>query len=458
MALKNRKISARESALVCIQEIMEEGAYANLALSQVLRQAPLCDADRSLVTDLVYGTVKYRMTLDWILNKFISRKLDDIPPWIRNNLRMGVYQLFYLDRVPDSAACNEAVELAKKFGHAGTVRFVNGVLRNVARNRNSIVFPTPEQEPLEYISVVYSHPRWMVQRWLERYGIEQTIALCRLDNLPAPTWIRANTIKTTREGLANQLEGEGIRYEFSRYAPEGLRIEGYGSMEKMDLFKQGHFVAQDEASMIVAHAVAPLPGTRIIDACAAPGGKATHLAQLVDNQGEILAVDKLQHKLALIEDNCQRLGITCIKPIKDDSRFLGKNHPGEAAFLLVDAPCSGLGVLRRRADARWRKEPEQVAEIARLQLEILVGAAGCLKTGGVLVYSTCSIEPEENTGVIEAFLAENSEFAPEDLRDYLPFELREQDRDTAAGGYLQFLPQIHGTDGFFIARLRRTGG
>ncbi|MHB1125981.1 MAG: 16S rRNA (cytosine(967)-C(5))-methyltransferase RsmB [Bacillota bacterium] len=450
--------SAREVALVCIREILEEGAYANLALSQALREAPLRDVDRPLVTDLVYGTVKYRLTLDWILNQFISRDLNDIPAWIRNILRMGVYQLCYMDRVPDSAACNESVELAKKYGHPGTVKFVNGVLRNVSRQKVNLVFPPLDLDPVGHISVTYSHPRWMVERWLERYGEEQTIALCRANNLPAPTWVRTNTLKITRERLARQLEETGTSIEYSRYVPEGLKIEGYGSMEKLASFRQGHFLAQDEASMIVAHALSPVPGAKIIDACAAPGGKTTHLAQMIINQGEITALDNHQHKLALIEDNCRRLGVTCVKAIMEDASRLGQNHPGAADFLLVDAPCSGLGVLRRRADARWRKEPEQVAEMARLQLEILAGAAGCLKPGGILVYSTCSIEPEENTGVLDSFLKRNGNFVPEDLAGYLPFDLPDHDRTTAGAGYLQCLPHVHGTDGFFMARLRRTGG
>lgn len=446
--------TAREVALKVLYKIDVEDTYANIALREAIHTYSLNSLDRGLMTELVYGTTRARNTIDWFLDQLLSKGIQKVTPWIRNILRLGVYQLYYLDKIPVSAAVNEAVKLAKKYGHPGTVKLVNGVLRNFERRKEEFVFPDLKEKPIQHISLKYSHPEWMIKRWIDEFGTDATIALCTANNRPAANSIRTNTLQITREDLIKELEKEGVVSEKSTFTPEGLLIGDFTSLDGLKAFNKGHFILQDEASMLIAHILNPKPQDFVIDACAAPGSKTTHLAQLKSDQGQILACDIYEHKLSLIKDNCQRLGINSIKATLTDARELGHLYLEKADCLLVDAPCSGLGVLRRRPDSRWKKSLEQIKELKQLQLEILRGACDCLKPGGTLVYSTCSISPEENTEVVEEFLKSNSNFKLDNLLDYLPFDLeREEDIKTAKDGYIQLLPHIHGTDGFFAARL-----
>lgn len=448
-------ISAREIALQVLMAVEEKGAYANLALNKILNKYRPGKLDRAFATELAYGTLRSLNTLDWVLDQFIRQSLSSQTPAVRNILRMGVYQLLFMDRVPPSAACNEGAEMARKYAHAGAVKFVNGVLRNVSRRNKEIKFPRLEEHPAEHISLRYSHPLWMVERWLTEFGLEDTMALCRANNKPAPNTIRTNTLKITRAGLAKRLKSEGLVVTETIYAPEGLNIEGFLSVGSMDAFKEGLFQVQDESSMLAARAIMPEPGSYVIDACSAPGGKATHIAQLMENRGRILAVDIHSHKFALIKENSSRLGITIIDGLVKDSAELPEEYYNWAGFVLVDAPCSGLGVLRRRPDARWRKDPASIPAMVELQSGILEGASRCVKEGGVMVYSTCTITREENLGQVEGFLSRHPEFELEDLTSFLPLEL--DFAGTLARGYLQILPHRHRMDGFFIARMRKKG-
>jgi len=449
------KISARELALKVLRAVEEEGAYANLALNQVLEKYRPGKLDRAFATELAYGTLRSLNTLDWVLAWFVKQPLKAQTAAVRNILRLGVYQLMFMDRVPPSAACNEGTEMARKHGHAGAVKFVNGILRNVSRRIKDIEFPRLEDHPAEHISLHYSHPAWLVERWLKEFGLEETIALCRANNGPAPNTARTNTLKITRVGLAERLRGEGLAVRETAWAPEGLHIEGFFSPGSLVAFREGLLQAQDESSMLAGRALLPAPGSFVIDACSAPGGKTTHLAQLMENRGRILAVDIHSHKMALIEKNCARLGITIVEGLTKDARELPKEYHNRAGFVLVDAPCSGLGVLRRRPDARWRKEPAQLLAIVKLQAEILEGVSRCVEGGGVLVYSTCTITSEENLEQVENFLARHPEFELESLVPYLPEGV--DSAGTLARGYLQILPHRHGMDGFFIARMRKKG-
>ncbi|SHJ95956.1 16S rRNA (cytosine(967)-C(5))-methyltransferase RsmB [Desulforamulus aeronauticus] len=448
-------LSARELALLVGKMVEEEGAYANLALNKVLEQYQPGKLDRAFATELVYGVLRNLNTLDWVLAHFLKQPLASQTVWIRNILRMGTYQIMFMPRVPDSAACNESVNLAKKFGHAGAAKFVNGVLRNVARQQNNLDYPNPQEDPVDHIALKYSHPTWLVERWLKEYGFDGTVALCQANNRPAPNTVRTNTLKISREELMDRLKEEGVEAWETQYVPEGLNLKNFLSYRSLTSFQEGLYQVQDESSMLVAHVLNPATGSRVLDVAAAPGGKTTHIAQLMRNSGEIVAFDIYNHKLDLIIDNCQRLGITSIRVEVADARDVHKEYQGWADYVLVDAPCSGLGVLRRRPDARWRKDPSQLPGIVRLQKEILQSAAKCLRPGGVLVYSTCTITHEENIGVVEDFLTEHPEFIMGDLRQFLPPGLDQE--STAEKGYLQLLPHVHGMDGFFIARLRKKG-
>ena len=450
---KTGSYSAREAALNVLYRVEEKGAYANIELNRVLSQNQVQGPDRALATELVYGTVRMQGSIDYVLNLFLKKPLDALPVWILLILRLGVYQMLYMDKIPDRAAVNEAVNLAKKYGHPGTVKFVNGVLRNISRSRENIKFPSRDKDLADFISTVYSHPKWLVKRWLSLYGEEDTEKLCAVDNQAPPVTVRTNTLRISRDELLKRLAQEEVNCRPGRFAPEGIILDTVPSIAGLPSFQEGLFQVQDESSMLVAHALGAQPGSNVLDACAAPGGKTTHIGQLMNNRGRIKAFDIHQHKLDLVKDNCRRLGIEIVDVCAGDSRDLPADLKCWADFALVDAPCSGLGVLRRRPDSRWNKEESTIKELVPLQEEILLSAAWTVKPGGVLVYSTCTISPEENEEMIKWFLETNGEFALEPL-DNIIFQGKEEILGKKRG-MIQMLPHVHGTDGLFIARLRR---
>ncbi|HBV99542.1 MAG: 16S rRNA methyltransferase [Peptococcaceae bacterium BICA1-7] len=435
-----------------LKEVDTGDAYANLALSSALEKFKPGALDRAFATEAVYGTLRALNTLDWILNKHIRQPLEKQTSWIRNILRLGVYQIMYMDRVPPSAAVNEAANQARRFGHPGAVSFVNGVLRSVLRGRGEIRFPSLEEDPIAHIALRYSHPEWLVKRWLDDLGAGETIELCEANNRPAPVTVRTNTLKNTRDRLMELLKEEGQEVRETAYAPEGLVI-GIAGLRGFAPFEKGLFQVQDESSMLVGHALSPAPGALVLDAASAPGGKATHLAQLMGDRGSVVAFDIHPHKIRLIEDNCRRLGITCVSPVVADARELPRDYAGRADFALLDAPCTGTGVIRRRPDSRWKKTPEMIPGILGLQREMLESIARCIKPGGVLVYSTCSVLEEENLGQVNNFLKTSGQFGLESLAGLLPGSL--DGEESLDKGYIQLYPHRHGTDGFFMARMRR---
>lgn len=449
-----KKINARELALKVLLQVEEKGAYANLELHSILNRLRPGKLDRAFASELVYGIMRSLNTLDWVIGQFLTQPLEKQTPAVRNILRMGVYQIMYMDRVPDAAACNESANLARQYGHSGAVKFVNGVLRNIARKKNNIHIPVPHAHDREgiikYIGLKYSHPQWMVRRWLDMFSEAETIELCQANNCPAPVTVRTNTLKISREELIKKLSAAGLDVSPTPFAPEGIIIKKAFDLGSLAPFKEGLMQVQDESSMLVGHALSPRPGARVLDVASAPGGKATHLAQLMGNQGEIAACDLYPHKLKLIRDNYTRLGISIIKTRALDARSLSEHYHSWADYVLLDAPCSGLGVLRRRVDARWRKNEEQIKKITVLQNEMLAEAARCLLPGGIMVYSTCTITPEENTGLINDFLRANQDLELRSLAGFLPPELGD-----LSPGYIQLLPHKHFTDGFFIARMQK---
>ncbi|MDQ7094766.1 16S rRNA (cytosine(967)-C(5))-methyltransferase RsmB [Desulfosporosinus sp. PR] len=446
--------SSRETAVHILTRVEVEGAYANLLLQKTIAGLP-DPRERQFVTLLVNGVLKHKLTLDYALRLHLSKPMSALPHEVRAILRIGAFQLLYVDKVPPAVAVHESVELTKPFPKF--TGLVNVVLRKVLTKGWEISWPDPRREAVRYLSVRYSHPEWMIQRWLKRWGRDETEALCQANNAPAQTWIRANTLKISRGDLAEQLSREGVGVELGTRVPESLKIQNFGAIERLESFQAGFFTVQDESSQLVAHVVAPQPGQRVLDACSAPGGKTTHLAQMMCNEGTILAFDVHAHKLELIDQLARRLGITCIKTQLGDARELPEIKPYSQQRVLVDAPCSGLGVLRRRADLRWQKTEQGLQELPALQLAILERAASCVEVGGSLIYSTCTIEPEENFELVKKFRSAHPEFELVNLADDLPFKLEDaRDLQQAAKGMLQLLPQRHGTDGFFLAKFRRT--
>ena len=445
-------ISPREVALKVLYDIEKNDAYVNLSLKKKLNKTTLTQADSALVTELVYGIIQHKTKIDYSIRQFSKIRLKKITTWIINILRLGVYQLLYLDRIPDSAACNESVKLAKKHGHAGSVKFVNGVLRSVARNKENITFPDEKKDPVLFLSTYYSHPAWLVQNWVNQYGYAFTKALCKANNTPAYFTIRTNTLKTTPASLLHILTEEGMKVAPTNHLDEAILLGKMGNIEKSNTYQQGLFQIQDESSMLVSRIVDAKPGECVMDVCSAPGGKATHLAQLMDNQGKIIAWDIHAHKIDLIKKNVERLGINNIETQVQDAAAYQKQWRQKADRVLVDAPCSGLGIIRRKPDIKWNKQQEHLEQITKLQLEILQNVSMYVKVGGVLVYSTCTIYEQENMGVVQQFLQQNPAFELEDISEFVPEQFK---KDTIKKGYLQLFPHIDGTDGFFISRMRR---
>lgn len=341
---KKNLVNARSAAAFIVQQVLVDGAYTNIAVNKYLRNNHMEDLERRLMTELVYGTIKAVGTIDWYLQQCVSRPLDKIEKGILNVLRISIYQLLYMDRIPNSAACNEAVKLARIFSNEGSAKFVNAVLRNLLRKQEAgeFQFPNPDEDDAGYLSLKYFHPRWLVKRWLGPYGRDGVERLLQFDNSAAPVCLRTNTLITTREQLLDDLVAAGAECHGSQWSEDGIVCEKMPSLGSVFAKLENAFYVQDESSMLVGHVVAPEPGMNILDMCSAPGGKTTHVAQLMQNQGEIIACDIHEHKLKLIQENADRLGISIIKPQLSDGTVF-KPEWGEAFDrVLVDAPAQDL--------------------------------------------------------------------------------------------------------------------
>ncbi|HZD59530.1 MAG TPA: 16S rRNA (cytosine(967)-C(5))-methyltransferase RsmB [Anaerolineae bacterium] len=442
--------TSREVALEVIHRVHKTGSYANLLLPKKLQESELDRRDRAFVTELTYGTLRAKGTLDWIIKRYSKQKLEKIPDLVLDLIRMSTYQIVYMD-VPDHAAVNEAVVLAKKYFHPGISKFVNGLLRTIAREKEHLPWPDREKDPLKYISLMYFHPLWMVKMWVEEFGIKDTEALCEANNRIPRLTIRVNILKVAPENLSDALRQGGWEVEPGKYLREALAIRGAGDISKLPQFKGGYFYVQDESSMMISHVVDPQPGETVLDAAASPGGKSTHMAELMQNKGQIIAVDANPNRVNLMKQNIERMGASIVLALKADATKLKPVIKKPVDRVLLDAPCSGLGVLSRRPDARWTKKPEQIEELSRLQTDMLLSVAEFVVPGGVLVYSVCTLTRQETRLVVERFLRVREDFYIEDISPYLPEALHADVRD----GMIQLLPHKHGIDGLFMAKLRR---
>jgi len=450
----------REIALNVLNRIYTQKSYLNITLNKILDQENIDYRDAALINELTYGVVRNKDKLDWIINQFSRKNFLPISIHIKNILRMGVYQLLFLSKIPDYAACNESVQLAKKYGNLDLSRFVNSILRNIIRNKNNIYWPDKHKEPLLYLSKVYSHPEWVIKRWLDRFGFEKTIQICEWNNTIPPLVIRTNTLKISSFELKKMMERQNIVVREGIFVPEALYIKGLPNITNFFAYQEGYCQIQDEASMLVSHLLNPLPGETVIDICSAPGGKTTHLAQLMNNQGIIFAFDLYPERLITVKKNCQRLGINIVKIIKGDATELNSEFFRKADKVLVDVPCLGLGILRRKPDLKDKEYSlKRLQQLSQLQIQILSNASQYVKTDGSLVYSTCSTEPEENEGVIKRFLSENIDFKLEDISVFVREKGLQKVNQSAEEGFLQIFPGISGVDldGFFMAKLIRKG-
>ncbi|WP_434750356.1 16S rRNA (cytosine(967)-C(5))-methyltransferase RsmB [Paenibacillus amylolyticus] len=447
------KTSARALAVKVLSAVEQDGAYSNLELNRRLQETELSSADAGLATELVYGTIARQNTLDYYLERFVAKGTAKLQPWVRSLLRISAYQLIYLDRIPEHAVVSEAVNLAKKLGHQGISGMVNGVLRNMIRNKEQLHIPS-HLPAAERISLEHSHPLWMVERWIAQYGEETTEAICRANNEPPAVSVRVNTTMTTRNKLMEEMADTGAIVEASLLSPDGILVRSGGNMALTSWYRDGFFSVQDESSMLVAEAVAPEEGQNVLDCCAAPGGKTAHMAEKMRDRGHIVANDVHVHKRELILDQAERLGLSCIDAVTGDALDLNKRYE-ESSFdrILLDAPCSGLGVIRRKPDVKWTKSASDIEDISILQRELLDGVAPLLKPGGILVYSTCTIEAAENEGMIADFLSRHPEYQAIESSTW---SQPETENWKAANGGIQILPQYAHSDGFYIARLTRS--
>lgn len=442
----------RELAVEILLKVEKKNAYADILLDHSLKKASLSSRDRALLTQLVYGALRWRGRIDWYLSQFLHRSLSGTNAYIRNLLRLTLYQLLFLDKVPDYAAVNEGVELAKRHGGARAGGLVNGVVRRILREKDKLPDPDPKDDAILYLSVRWSHPDWLVKKWLGYFGREETESLLKADNQESPLTLRANRLKGDREGLREKLRARGFNAAPTPWSPQGIQLKSAGAADQLPGFQEGFFQVQGEASQLIGYLVDPQPGERVLDACAAPGGKTTHLAELMGDNGELIVTDISVKGLEKLKQNVQRLGLTSVRPFAVD---VSRGLTGALALpydrILVDAPCSGLGTLRSHPEAKWQKDERDIRRLSKLQKKIVRRLSSYLKPGGILVYATCTLTREENEGVVEDFLDHEKGFVLDNARDTLPREAKHM----ISGKYFLALPHKHNTDGFFAARMRK---
>ena len=454
----------RETILTILVKIDSKQGFINILLNKSLDKNKISTRDAAFINEITYGVIRNRNKLDWSLSQFSTKTLSETPILIRNILRMGVYQLLFLDKVPDYAVCNESVQLAKKYGNPGISKFVNGVLRNIIRNRENIRWPDKGKEAAQYISTIYSHPLQIVERWLKRFGYTDTVKICQANNKIPTLVIRTNTLKISRSDLKKMLEKENILIREGIFTEEALYVKGLPNITKFPAYREGLFQIQDEVSILVSHLLEPSPGESVIDVCSAPGGKTTHLAQLMDNKGDLLAMDSNKLRLLTVKSNCRRLGINIVKTRMNNGTILAEKYLKTADKVLIDVPCTGLGVLRRKPDLRWQTyDAKRFQRLTELQREILDIASCYLKIGGRLVYSTCSTEPEENEEIVKKFLEKHLNFELEDPNRFI----KERKLDAYVSDqhkqkkFIQIYPGLSNLDldldGFFMAKIIRKG-
>ena len=441
---------ARETALKTLYKIDKNEGYSNIILNEELEKSKknLSEKDIGLISEIVYGTITWRLTIDEIIKKYSKIKFKKLSLWILNILRMGIYQIIFLDKIPKSATVNESVNLAKRYGHKGSANFVNAILRKVNKNDYKNFSNILNDE--DRISKLFSMPKWIIEELLKEMNMENVEQICKCSNMKPKINIRVNNLKTNKQKLKEELIKRNINFKDGKLE-DFIVVEKMKNIEDLDLFKQGYFTIQDEMAGLISIVLEPQKGQNILDCCSAPGGKTTYIAELINDKGNIEAWDIHEHRVKLVQENAKRLGITCINAKVQDAIIYNEENKDKYDKILLDVPCLGLGVLKRKPDIKWTRNKEDIEEISKLQMQILDTCSKYLKKGGELVYSTCSILKSENEEIIENFVQKNYDFEIINLNENFKKYNEEKYKKSK---YIKLF-QNSENDGFFIAKLRR---
>ena len=436
----------RGLAVKILNRVERSDSYLDKLLDNEMRDSELNGPDKALLFEIVHGVVRWMGRLDWVLNGFYKGQFSKAIPNLKNGLRVALYQILFLDRVPDHAAVNEAVEFVKKLQGQKPADLTNAILRNIIRSKNAIRFPDPNEDLLGYLSAYYSHPSWMVKRYLNRFGREATENLLAANNEKPYLTLKINSLKVSSEEFNRLLHTVNLKYTSGKYLPEFFKLHNLTNITAWKYFAEGFFNIQDESAGIACRLLDPQPGMRVLDLCAAPGGKTIFIASLMQDKGELVALDRYESRLDIMKKNITRMNFKCVKTIAIDALEYQENNFDR---VLADVPCSGTGTLSKKPDIKWKRDLLDIQKMTVLQGKLLAKASKLVKPGGIVVYSTCSIEPEENFNIVEKFLQANPEFILLNAKEVFPESLVDEN------GCTQTLPHIHFMDGAFAAKLMK---
>ena len=442
--IKDLYDGVRGIAVKILNRVERTDAYLEKLLDNEMKNSELSGQDKALLYEIVHGVIRWMGRLDWILNGFYKGQFSKAIPNLKNGLRVALYQILFLERVPDYAVVNEAVEFVKRLQGQKSADLTNAILRNIIRSKNAIRYPDPEEDLVGYLCAYYSHPSWMVKRYLNRFGRESTEKLLAANNEKPYLTLKINAIKTNPEEFKGLLNSVNLKFEQGKYLPEFFQLQNLTNITAWEYFAEGYFNIQDESAGLACRLLDAKPGMRVLDLCAAPGGKSAYIAGLMHDQGEIVAVDRYEGRVRIVEKNLQRLKIKSVKTIVANALEFNDEKFDR---ILADVPCSGTGTLTKKPDIKWKRDLLDLRSMNELQYDLLNKASSLVKPGGVLVYSTCSIEPEENYDIIKKFLDNNLSFKLENASLYFPSDLVDEN------GCIQTFPHIHRMDGAFAAKL-----
>lgn len=444
--VKDLYSGVRGLAVKILNRVERSDSYLERLLENEMKNSELVGPDKALLYELVHGVVRWMGRLDWVLNGFYKGQFSKAIPNLKNGLRVALYQILFLDRIPDHASVNEAVEFVKKLQGQKPADLTNAILRNIIRSKNAIRYPDPNEDLVGYLAAYYSHPAWMVKRYIARFGREGTEKLLQANNEKPYLTLRVNLLKTNNEEFRKLLDSVGLKYRNGKYFQEFVQLQNLTNITAWEYFLKGYFNIQDESTGLACRLLDVSEGMRVLDLCSAPGGKTAYITVLMKDNGEVVAIDKFESRLKLVEQNLKRLGIKSVKPIAMDALEY-KGDPFDR--VLADVPCTGTGTLSKKPDIKWKKDIFDLRKMNDLQYKLICKAAEMVKPGGYIVYSTCSIEPEENYEIVKKFLQNHTDFVLEKADNKFPKDLIDEN------GCVQTFPHIHQMDGAFAAKIKR---